>query len=303
MYYKAVIFLDFKKDKYIKCSLSYLKLFLNFLKIKFHIVYIVSTFLQKLIKHYELSPYLIKYTNDVNQHSHPTSVIFIRQITSLMGHYSIKLDITNHPEPDAQFLNVHVDYLSYKNFWNNYNRIRMDIHGAHSRYINNIRETLPKSVIVFDLDETIISYDYQFVCSYVEELLIEARDMFDYMVLWSHGNTTHVQRALKLFNLSKLFDLVLTRGRFQDKCFNKGFGFVLKLLNKNYGISNVKYSVLVDDQEANFNKDYTYFFKVDKKMTNKEYRKNFEILKELINNKYTTTADMTTLPLIHNSFD
>ena len=324
MWQKPVIFLDFKKDyrldrtlknnnsnnnnnnnnnNNIQCKHNILRIFLNFLKINFHIVYILGKYFQKIIKCYKLSEYLEKHSNNVEDYSHPTSVIFIKEITSLIGHYSIKLDINNHDKmmmAATKCLNIHVDYLSYGYFWKNYNRIIRDIYKAQSNYNINIIETLPKTVIVFDLDETIIDQDYRLVCSYVEELLVESRNIFDYMVLWSHGNTNHVQKAMTLYKLGKLFDLVLTRGRFQYHCFNKGFGLVLKHLNKTHGIAKVKYSVLVDDQIANFNNDYTYFFKVDKKINNTQYKKKIEKLKNYIENTYGN-IDKDTLNLLGTS--
>lgn len=308
MQHKPVIFIDFKKNsrlcKNIRNGMLYknmISMLLTFLKTHFHIVYILGNFFQKIIKHYKLSQYLVKFSNTKEDYSYPTCVIFIKQINSLIGHYSLKIYINNRNkvlETDNRRLNVHVDYLSYGNFWKNYNRISKDIYRVHSSFAKNIIETLPKSIIVFDLDETIIDQDYCLVCSYVKELLQESRAIFDYMVLWSHGNTSHVQRSIKLYEMDKLFDLVLTRGRFQYECFNKGFGLVLKHLNKNHGISNVKYSVLVDDQEDNFNNDYSYYIKVDKAITNTQYKKKFTILKECIENRYGNTKDRLTLHLL-----
>ena len=302
MQHKPIIFVNadkilFKLDKKVICRL------LSSLKTQFHIVYIVGRSIQKFIKCHKLSQFLIQKTNTQEDYSYPNCVIFIKQINSLIGHYSLKLDLYNDhhtfPEIDKKKLNVHVDYLSYRILRLNYNQILRNTYNLHLNYVKNIIEPHPKSVIVFDLDETIIDQDYHLVCSYVKEILQESRNIFDYMVLWSHGATSHVQKAISLYKLDKLFDLVLTRGRFQNECFNKGFGFVLKHLNRIHGVSKVNLSILVDDQDTNFNNDYNYFFKVNNEIDNNEYKKNFTILKECIKEKYGKCINKVKIQLIN----
>ena len=304
MQHKPIIFVNVDKI-IINFDKNLIYRLLCSLKTQFHIVYIVGHSIQKFIKCHNLSQYLIKKSNTQEDYSCPNCVIFIKQINSLIGHYSIKLDLydedhqhRHHREKTKKKLNVHVNYLSYRILWVNYDKILREIYNSHLNYVRNIIDPHPKSVIVFDLDETIIDQDYRLVCTYVRKVLQESRNIFDYMVLWSHGTTSHVQKAISLYKLNKLFDLVLTRGRFQSECFNKGFGFVLKHLNKIYGISKVNLSVLVDDQDTNFNNDYNYFLKVNDKIDDNEYKKNFTILKKCINEKYGKCTDKIKIQLI-----
>lgn len=107
-----------------------------------------------------------------------------------------------------------------------------------------------KSIIVFDLDETLIDS----LCKkldYADELLEIAHDQYDYVVLYSHGSHLHVDDNVTKFKFAK-FDLVLSNDENDKKC-NKN---LLQLYNY---FPQVRFTraTLVDDSLYNWTPEYT----------------------------------------------
>lgn len=126
----------------------------------------------------------------------------------------------------------------------------------------------PASVVVWDLDNTIIDKNYNLINDQLVEILSNQKNIFDYTVLWSHGNTTHVEKGKDLLNRKYdiMFDLCISKriNDFDKPDTCKNISYVLKLLNKKYHITSFKFSCLIDDICENYNKDYFAYIKPSK---------------------------------------
>lgn len=108
------------------------------------------------------------------------------------------------------------------------------------------------SVIVFDLDDTLINEDNKFFKG-VKEVLEIAKNKYDKLVLWSHGSSAHVENNELLLNkLKPMFDLVLSNQT------HKSPKNLLHLYTKSV-FENCYFgkAVLVDDCLYNFCHEYT----------------------------------------------
>lgn len=147
------------------------------------------------------------------------------------------------------------------------------------------------SVIVFDLDKTLISRDDK-IFDNVDKLLLYARKHFDKMILWSHGTDLHVDRFVYKFenkyansikfkngdSILNLFDLKLTKKE-TDKEASKN---LLHLYNYFYNVTFDKsVAILVDDSPFNWTPEYSSLI-VPYKLTNAQLIMNaiHECLKE-----------------------
>ena len=142
------------------------------------------------------------------------------------------------------------------------------------------------TVIVFDLDDTLIDDKNQPLVSNLAEFIDHTRTIFDYVVLWSHGTCEHVHSNLKMYKLQKSFDLVISRN-YNENTKNKSIGLVFKELHKKFNISQISMCALVDDLKDNFNEDYDYYLQVPRsnaKTVEKYYKFAFEKLQCLIFN-------------------
>ncbi|ATY70228.1 38 kDa protein [Tomelloso virus] len=111
--------------------------------------------------------------------------------------------------------------------------------------------TNSESVIVFDLDETLISRE----CKKLEcadQLLDCCRSVYDKIVLYSHGSNLHVDDNVTQFK-SNAFDLVLSNNSSQDKPCNKN---LLSLYNYFPNTIFTK-ATLVDDSLYNWTPEYS----------------------------------------------
>ena len=128
--------------------------------------------------------------------------------------------------------------------------------GAFNKFKQNCIRP-PASVVVWDLDETILRADDTVKCS--KEVLESWRSHFDYMVLWSNGIADHVSTSLEKLQIDELFDMTISRSLFDTMGSIKPYGLLLKYLNRKFGVPYTTISVLVDDLEDNFNNDYDIF--------------------------------------------
>lgn len=108
-----------------------------------------------------------------------------------------------------------------------------------------------KSVVVFDLDETLIDSSGKLL-QMSHKLIACARKMFDIMVLYSHGSPLHVDEHMIELNVN--FDLVLSNEDVYARC-NKN---LLSLYNY---FPNCRFTdaLLVDDSVYNWTPEYTRF--------------------------------------------
>lgn len=114
------------------------------------------------------------------------------------------------------------------------------------------------SVIVFDLDKTLIDRDGKmYTCA--DELLLHARRVYDKVVLWSHGSPLHVDTYVSKFkvmlNDDTIFDLVLSH---QDENEHEANKNMLHLYN-HFPSCHFYRATLVDDSPYNWTPEYTSF--------------------------------------------
>uniref|UniRef100_A0AAU8GD07 38K protein n=1 Tax=Faxonius propinquus nudivirus TaxID=3139431 RepID=A0AAU8GD07_9VIRU len=262
---------------------------LKYLNITYSIVYIVhGESIQKLLS--EDNELFTK--NAINNELNDIidyKLVFISYINPKINNYSIRIFI-NMPEKiinDEIKCNIHIDYTifqidSIKNLITLYRELTI----KQKIFLNNIKDfSLNASVIVYDLDDTIVDNEGELLTDNILKIINESNKLFTFHVLWSHGNTRHVTfiTETKLKNIK--FDLIITRLEFSN-FHNKGFGYVFKKLNSIFGVGSISYNALIDDQALNFIGDYDCFIHVSKQknkyILSKEYRLNFNKMKKYI---------------------
>lgn len=126
------------------------------------------------------------------------------------------------------------------------------------------KTSLSASVLVFDLDDTIIDEDGTVFSDDLYPAINRLRSLFDFIGIWSHGTTNHVfkyvEKIHEKYNVS--FDFVITR---EDEVKNKPMGRVLEILNRKFGIGKIKLSCLVDDKKSSYEDDYSVFIHLTRK--------------------------------------
>lgn len=131
---------------------------------------------------------------------------------------------------------------------------RIDIVGMHDAYRKakawaSAPITQAVSIIVFDLDETLIDRDSKKL-EYADELLVCARSIYNKVVLYSHGSSLHVDECSAKFDIAA-FDLVLSNDSLSPVC-NKN---LLSLYNYFPNTIFTK-ATLVDDSLYNWTPEY-----------------------------------------------
>lgn len=129
---------------------------------------------------------------------------------------------------------------------------RIDKHDLYEAYLRakawvyNITRT--ESIIVFDLDETLIDRNCK-ILNDADYVLKCARAIYDRVVLYSHGSNLHVDDNVTKFNID--FDLVLSNSASDSPC-NKNLLYLY-----NY-FPNTRFSraTLVDDSLYNWTPEY-----------------------------------------------
>jgi Protein of unknown function (DUF705) len=111
-----------------------------------------------------------------------------------------------------------------------------------------------KSIIVFDLDETLIDAVGK-PLEDVQELLRVARNSYDLMVLYSHGSHLHVDESRYGLGFDHLFDLQLSNGD-RDHRSSKNLLYLYNLFEKGIRFTE---ATLVDDSPYNWTPEYTRF--------------------------------------------
>lgn len=126
------------------------------------------------------------------------------------------------------------------------------------------KTSIHSSVVVFDLDDTIIDEQGVVFAKDLLQGINILRSIYDYIGLWSHGSTNHVFKYVKqLCNEEKVkFDFVITRDHYT---YNKSVIHVLNILNEKFNVESITYSCLVDDKFDNYNDDYSLFIHLVKK--------------------------------------
>lgn len=123
------------------------------------------------------------------------------------------------------------------------------IEWSSSRY-GRVLETTHESVAVLDLDQTLITDSGDNFLNNYEHVLASARQNYDRVVLWSHGDPLHVDTYVS--RMSFEFDLVLSRDKNNEpNCKN-----LLHLYNYFEPGVRIKYATLVDDTPSNWSPEY-----------------------------------------------
>lgn len=160
-----------------------------------------------------------------------------------------------------------------------------DIVNVISTYSPTV-EQKSATVVVFDLDDTIITPEYKLFYNEILLDLEQFREIFDYIVLWTHGTEDYLARRMRDINFN--FDIMMSRKRDIDDPpqMNKGLSAVLRCLNEKYNVKTIKYAVLVDDKLENYNQDYDFMLLIDKKPLSRFYKSALEVIRSaLISNK------------------
>lgn len=116
-----------------------------------------------------------------------------------------------------------------------------------------------QNVVVFDLDRTIVDDCGDLLSDTVVQWVERVCAAFDMVVLWSHGDSNHVQSVLQRHpRLQPLFHTVITRNPIDTytDTFAKGTGTLMSILNDRHNMVCMGYVVLVDDQPLNYTDDY-----------------------------------------------
>lgn len=131
-----------------------------------------------------------------------------------------------------------------------------DLHEAIERARNwSYQIFTGKSIVVFDLDETLID-SHGNILEMADQLLTTARRVYDLMVLYSHGSSLHVdEHVAKLLHMRRnqyTFDLILSNNMIDRRCQKN----LLQLYNY---FPNIRFtlSTLVDDSLYNWTPEYT----------------------------------------------
>lgn len=216
---------------------------------------------------------LIKKNNYMFKQNHSNSttgdstktINFIKNINPKIHIYSHRVGIgcdTVLFEQEKQ-LNVHVDYTNIKNPSSQNDLIQIVV--KSNIFLGNIKPfDYEKSVIVFDLDDTLISKNGEILFCNMPKIINGLRQVFDLIVLWSHGNSSHVNSALLLTLKDVKFDSVIVldkNSKFESDVYahNKGVGKLFRVINQEHGVGKLKLTALVDDQSGNFIGDYDLF--------------------------------------------
>ncbi len=117
------------------------------------------------------------------------------------------------------------------------------------------------SVIVFDLDDTLIDGNNRALLIDLQHFVTFMKRMFTFVVMWSHGTCEHVHKNLKKHNIESCFDMVIAR-TYDEDTKNKGLGYVFRALNKQFRVTSLTYTALVDDLPTNYTNDYDFYLQV-----------------------------------------
>lgn len=192
--------------------------------------------------------------------------------------FSVHISLGKNPANPN--LNHFYKYLTYSS---PFPRIETIIYNLSTVYRSFRVNDLPKrrtSVIVFDMDDTLIDETTKPFYKDIFVELNEYRDYFQYIVLWTHGTTSYLSEI----ELGFKFDLYISRSGEETE--NKGLGGVLRELNRAYGVSSLDFCVLVDDGSFNFTDDYDLFVHVKTKPLRGTYKTALNDIIRYMNSYY-----------------
>lgn len=185
--------------------------------------------------------------------------------------------------------NMHVAYMMCP-YSTHMDQIKAKVKEIADNYFRDNFQ-FPSNVIVFDMDETLITRDKNLFYQDIFKDLQLYRCIFDVIILWTHGTEDYLHETWSNFDTEEFtFDMFMSRRVSIDRTdFNKGLGAVLKQLNVKFGIQKLGFTTLVDDNESNFESDYDVFGHITSPPTDGFYRRLLPILKTQYN-KYKINA-------------
>jgi hypothetical protein len=193
---------------------------------------------------------------------------------------------------DAKIKNMHIMYMMCP-YSTHMDQIKAKIKENADNYFRNNFQ-FPSNVIVFDMDETLITCDLNLFYRDIFKDLQLYRSVFEFIILWTHGTEDYLHETWSKFDTEEFtFDMFMSRRVSIDRTdFNKGLGAVLKQLNVKFGIQKLGFTTLVDDKESNFESDYDVFVHITSPPTDGFYQRLLPILKAH-HDKYQTNTKHT----------
>lgn len=267
---------------------------------RFTIVYIIKCpFSSSKFKN---SSVICQYTNKQDDDN---GIILIDTINPLIKSYSIRICVNCDDELFQKESNIyiHIDYVNL-NSVDFLDAIDVVNHKANIFLSQVLIYKYKQSILVLDLDDTIINKDGKYMIKDIKIVLHELMQLYDLVVLWSHGCSRHVNNSLQtsIQELDFKFDHIITKTT-DTLSRNKGFGRIFKDLNLKYGIGEVSFSTLIDDQANNFVGDYDCFLHVPSyDVCQLEYKNIIITLKNYIRKVFLKIDNQPKLNLISNDY-
>lgn len=174
-------------------------------------------------------------------------------------HFKNKTDLFKRDQTSTVLFN-HVVYVDIDDQFVINDKDFEIIYNLNERFLTRLKA----SVLVFDLDDTLIDGEGNIFAEDLNEAITRLRSIYTYVGIWSHGSTNHVFKHIKKISneYNVKFDFVITR---DDKVYNKSAIHILNVLNTKFSISELTFSCLVDDKIENYNNDYSLFLHLTKK--------------------------------------
>lgn len=238
-----------------------------------------------------LRNFLSTYFTDVFASSSFDELEKMYEKTKSSKSFSVYITIGIEDTSKIRSQHAFTKYLCYNNIQYK-EHILKDIKIAADNFYRNIKTNpnFKKNVIVFDLDETLVYNQLNLAYPTLFNDLQKYRQLFDYIILWTHATTDYANEALATINPQYIdenntpkpfkFDFIISRKSTNvDVFYNKGLAYVLNELNKRDSLISINFAVLIDDKKYNFNNDYDLFVYLAKQPIQHElYAKLFPII-------------------------
>lgn len=216
-----------------------------------------------------------------NKNNDPPGLYCIDTLYKNIKFYSLKLNVNLSAEEHKldKTYNVHVDYIHVK-LTKNY-KIK-NLETEMTLYIKMFfqhENELQPSLAVVDLDDTLINREGDILVTNLKQYLRMLNSLFDFVILWSHGCQNHVNFIFEtvMAPYKPYFKEILARNS-TFEIHNKGLGCMLKYMNIKHGICELNYTLLIDDQSENYNRDYDFFIHAPTVTTQEKHSERMWIL-------------------------
>ena len=235
----------------------------NFIKtmfFNFNKVYIVNMdvkIMEELLKS-EMPVLFIKENNENDIHA--KYIYNIEFINVRMHQYSCKFNLTRRMYSSLMNKNKNQCIDTFNCLFSNEIRTYIPLILNKLRNFNiATRENVP--LVVVDLDDTLITERIECITPQIYNKLKKLQKT-SFLVLWSHGTTSHVNESLKETNCCINFDVIFSRSVFTDSCANKSLSTVFRELNRLHSVKSLGLTVLIDDLIENYENDYDIYVEI-----------------------------------------